>query len=337
MNETEAANEYGAGFKRSLQANKLHPMKMGSHEYLVNSALGYYPYFSVELRRRVKQKRINNMCFTGEGGVGKSYLCMDIFRTLSKNFDVEDIVFTYPEFLRAVITTKRGTPIEFDEPSYAMSKKDWFKEVTKALVKTIESFRFKGKPLGIPIINKALLEKDIRAYLLQFQIFCKNRGDAIVYRLYPSQWDTKVFSYQICRIKYGMFDYNLCKRDSCLDCKKLDPTDKQKRCMIFRARYERRKATTQDERYAEALDEAEEKEASKMSLDEIEAKVLDYFDIYYNVDKNDIDVDLLAMAVKRKLGVRLGHNKTYRLKKQIMFDHPKMFEEAPAENVNTIT
>jgi len=77
-------------------------------------------------------------------------------------------------------------------------------------------------------------------------------------------------------------------------------------------------------------------EASKMSLDEIEAKVLDYFDIFYNVDKNDIDVDLLAMAVKRKLGVRLGHNKTYRLKKQIMFDHPKLFEEAPAENVNTI-
>ena len=42
------------------------------------------------------------------------------------------------------------------------------------------------------------------------------------------------------------------------------------------------------------------------------------------------------MAVKRKLGVKLGHNKTYRLKKQIMFDHPKMFEEPPAENVNTI-
>jgi hypothetical protein len=40
--------------------------------------------------------------------------------------------------------------------------------------------------------------------------------------------------------------------------------------------------------------------------------------------------------VKRKLGVKLGHNKTYRLKKQIMFDHPKMFEEPPAENVNTI-
>ena len=319
-----------------LQKHKLTPIKMGSHEYLINPALGYYPYFSVELRRRVKQKRINNMCFTGEGGVGKSYQCSDVFRTLSKNFDVDDIVFTYTEFLRAVITTKRGTPIMFDEPSYAMSKKDWFKEVTKALVKTIESFRFKGKPLGIPIINKSLLEKDIRSYLLQFHIVCKDRGEAEVYRIYPSQWNQKVYNYEICRLKYGMFDYNLCDRDSCLDCKKLDPSDKSKRCMIFRARYERIKSTTQDERYAEALDEAETKEAEKMSLDEIEAKILDYFDIFYNVDKNDIDIDLLAMAAKRKLGVRLGHNKTYRLKKQIMFDHPNLFIEPPAENKDTI-
>lgn len=320
-----------------LQKNKLTPIKMGSHEYLINPALGYYPYFSVELRRRVRQKRINNMAFTGEGGVGKSYFCSDVFRTLSKNFDVDDIVFTYTEFLRAVITTKRGTPIMFDEPSYAMSKKDWFKEITKALVKTIESFRFKGKPLGIPIINKSLLEKDIRSYLLQFHVVCKDRGEAIVYRIFPSQFKQQVYNYAICKLKYGLFDHNLCDRDSCLDCKKLDPEDSSKRCMIFRARYERRKAKTQDTRYAEALEEAEEKEASKMSLDEIEAKVLDYFDIFYNVDKNDIDIDLLAMAVKRNLGVRLGHNKTYRLKKQIMFDHPKLFIEPPAENKDTIT
>ena len=56
----------------------------------------------------------------------------------------------------------------------------------------------------------------------------------------------------------------------------------------------------------------------------------------YNVDKNDIDFDLLAMAVKGKLNIRLGHNKIYRLKKQIMFDHPNLFEEQPPDNVNTV-
>jgi len=43
------------------------------------------------------------------------------------------------------------------------------------------------------------------------------------------------------------------------------------------------------------------------------------------------------MAVKRNLNIMLGHNKTYRLKKQIMFDHPKLFEEPPPENVNTVS
>ena len=63
-------------------------------------------------------------------------------------------------------------------------------------------------------------------------------------------------------------------------------------------------------------------------------KLHDYFDIFNNVDKNDID--LLAMACKRKLNIRLGPINIYRLKKQIMFDHPNLFEEAPIENVNTI-
>ena len=91
--------------------------------------------------------------------------------------------------------------------------------------------------------------------------------------------------------------------------------------MIFRARYERKKAKTQGERYKEALEEAEQKETSKLTLDEIEAKIINYFDIFYNVDKNDIDVDLLAMVAKRNLGIRLGHNKVYRLKKQIIFEY----------------
>ena len=63
-------------------------------------------------------------------------------------------------------------------------------------------------------------------------------------------------------------------------------------------------------------------------------KLLDYFDIFNNVDKNDID--LLAMARKRKLNIRLGHNNIYGLKKQILFDNPNLFEEAPIENLNTI-
>ncbi len=316
-------------FETTVKIPQLKSMKIGSHEFLVNTDLGYYPYFSVLLRKRIRVKKANNIVGSGDAGIGKTYQLSDICRCVEKRFDVDDIVFRYPEFLRCVLTSKRGIPIEFDEPSYAMSKKDWYTEVTKAIVKTVESFRFKGKPLFIPIINKNLLEKDIRTYLLQFHIHVRDRGKATVYRLYPDQFRDRVYRYEICKLHYGLFDNNLCDVDSCLECRKLDPKDKEKRCMIFRARYERKKASTQEERYKVALEDAEKKEYSKLSLDEIEAKAVYHFDKYYDKDKDKIDVDLLAIILKREEKIHIGHNKLYRLKRQIEYDHPNLFQIPP--------
>ena len=315
---------------------KLHAMKLGNHEFLVNTALGYYPYFSVEMRARVRKQQAINAVVTGEGGVSKSYTTMDICRVLSpKYFTPDDIVFKYPEFLRAVITTKRGTPIEFDEPSYSMSKKDWYKEITKALVKTIESFRFKGKPLFIPIINKKLLEKDIRSYLIQFHIVMTDRGKGKVYRIYPSQFKDKVYSYEMCKLHYGLFDNNLCPR-SCLKpqknsnyCLKLLPREKKDRCIMFRAIYERNKISTQSERYEIALEESEKQESANLTLDEIQAKAINYFDKFYDVDKNKIDVDMMYIVLKREEKIVLGQTRAYRLSRQIKYDHPNLFDIKP--------
>jgi len=301
-------------------------MRLGNHSFLVNSKLGYYPYFIIELMQRIIQKKANNIVGSGEGGIGKTYQLSDICRCLSKRFDVDDIVFNYVDFLRCVLTTKRGTPIEFDEPSYAMSKQDWYKELTKALVKTIESFRFKGKPLFIPIINKNLLEKSIRQYLLQYHVHIRDRGSATVYRIYASQFRDTVYNYQLCTLRYGLFDNNLCNKDSCLGCRKLDPSDYSKRCIIFRARYERKKMYTQEERYTIALEEAELKEYSKLSLDEIQARLMTHFDKFYFPDKDDIDIDLMAILLKRECRIKIGHNRLYRLKKQIKYDHPNLFQ-----------
>ena len=315
---------------------KLKAYQIGHHEFYINSNLGYYPFFSIELRNRIRNKKVVNCIVTGEGGLGKSYQTMDFCRVLApKTFSVDDIVFLYPDFLRCVLTSPRGTPIEFDEPSYAMSKKDWFKEITKALVKTIESFRFKGKPLFIPIINKALLEKDIRSHLIQYHVTMKDRGKATAYRTFSSQFQDKQYNYAICDIEYKLFDNNLCDRDSCLGCRKLHHRDMSKRCNIFRAQYERKKANIQDRRYEDDLQDAQNKDAEKMSIDELEVIAMDYFDKYYLVDKNKIDVDMLAVVLWREERLKIGHNKVYRLAKQILYDHPKMFEVAPKINKDT--
>jgi hypothetical protein len=303
-------------------------MKMGHHEFMVNSNIGYYPYFSVELRKRMKLKQGTNTIITGDGGLGKSYQGFDLCRVLSpKYFDVDDIVFEYEEYLRNIQTGIMFTPIEFDEPSWAMSKLEWYKQVTKALVKTIESVRYKMRPLFIPVINKNLLEKNIRSYLINFHIIQFFRGRARVYRNFASQFQDKIFSYEFCRIKYDLFDSNLCSIDSCLTCRKLNPRKKDNRCWIFRARYERKKIHTLEERYEDGILDAEKEKSRKLTLEEIEGKAMLYFDKFYDADKRKIDVETMAIILRRKEKIPIGNTRLYRLRKAIMLDYPDYFDE----------
>ena len=156
---------------------KLKVMNFGGWETLVNKEVAVAPYLSSLLRKRVHKKQATNIVVTGEPGEGKSYEACDIARVnmgLTKTgmdrFKLKQVVFTYSQYLGLIIDLPMGYPIVFDEPSFAMGKRDWYKELNKALVLTIESQRFKVHPLFIPIINKSLLDKTIRNYLIQFQI-----------------------------------------------------------------------------------------------------------------------------------------------------------------------
>jgi hypothetical protein len=237
------------------------PSNYWGHGYYVDEALGVYPRFSISVRSRIKQKRATNVTVTGEGGIGKTYTAIDICRLLSRRFTIDQVVFGYYDFLKAVLRTRMGVPIVFDEPSYAMSKRDWYKQINQALVKTIESFRFKVHPLFIPIINKSLLDKTVRSYLLQFHIHVSDRGKAQVYRLSPSQFEDKTYQYSFCKLDFPMFDRHLCNKESCLGCEYL--FNQEQTCQIFRAKYERKKDETQEERYEQDLVEAKRKEGTR--------------------------------------------------------------------------
>ncbi len=305
-------------------SKKLNKVNFYGWGFLVNTELGYYPRFSVELAKRIKQKRAINTVITGEGGIGKTYIGDDISRMLSKRFSIDQVVFTFAEFMRCVIYTRLGVPIVFDEPSYAMGKREWYEDLNKALVKTIESYRFKVHPLFVPIINKSLLDKTVRNYLLQFQIQVHDRGKATAYRLYPSPFEEKTYKYFFCNLDYPIFDRHLCKKDSCIDCKKLEY--KNDPCMIFRAQYERKKASTQEERYEQALDDAEKKESQSLTIDQIEAKAMLYIDKMLN-DDGFIDVAKMKTILLREEGIKRGHTWYYDLKALIEYDFPEYKRE----------
>ena len=282
--------------------------------YHVDSSLGVYPRFSMAIRKRVKQKRATNVTITGEGGIGKTYSAIDLCRLLSGRFTIDQVVFGYYDFLKAVLHTRMGVPIVFDEPSYAMSKRDWYKQINQALVKTIESFRFKVHPLFIPIINKSLLDKTVRSYLLQYHIHLRDRGMGQVYSLSPSQFEDKTYQIFFCKLRFPMFDRHLCNKDSCLGCDFL--FNEEQPCQIFRAKYERKKDETQEERYEQDLVDAKRKEGTRYTNGQIAEIALPNLKEFTNA-KGLISIPMLKAYLEAEHSVIVGQNRTYDIKAMI--------------------
>jgi hypothetical protein len=284
------------------------PTNFWGRGFYVDSSLGVYPRFQLEIRGRVKQKRATNVTLTGEGGIGKTYMAIQICRLLSRRFTIDQVVFGYYDFLKAVLRTRMGVPIVFDEPSYAMSKRDWYKQINQALVKTIESFRFKVHPLFIPIINKSLLDKTVRSYLLQFHIHIQDRGKAQVYRLSPSQFEDKTYQYNFCKLDYPLFDRHLCNKESCLGCEYL--FNQEQTCQIMRAQYERKKDETQEERCEQDLIEAKRKEGKRYTNAQIAEIALPFLDQFLKSEKK-ISVPKLKALLELDHSIVVGANRCY--------------------------
>jgi len=289
-------------------------VKIGKSHFQRDLDLGYYPIFSYELNRRVKNKEACVVAVVGEAGISKSYTAIQLARNIDKRFGVKQIVFTYSEYCRELARNKPGIPIVFDEPSYAMGKREWYKQINQALVKTIESQRFLVRPLIIPIININLLDKTLRDYLVIFQVHVTGRGKALVYRIRASQGQDKIYRYLMCRLDYPILDSDRCtiereqrQDSSCLDCKHLDT------CPTLRARYERKKASIQYQRYEQDMEQAKTKESKEFTYGQLYAMIQPYLSGCKN-DDNIINASKLRMLFLTKVGIKIGHNKAYSLK-----------------------
>jgi len=289
-------------------------MPVGKWTFEVDTQMGIYPIFSVMIRNRVKHKKAVNIAVVGEAGEGKSYQGIDIARVLDKNFSLSQVVFTFKEFLGLIIHLEHGRPIVFDEPSYAMGKRDWYKDLNKALVLTMESFRFKVHPLIIPVINLNLLDKSIRSYLIQYMVYMIDRGKAIVYRIKAKQSEEGFYKYHLCDLNYEMFDIDKCQKESCLSCQT------RSHCKLFRAEYERKKAVTQDERYEQSLTNVEQKELE--SRDFTTKQFMELIDLYKKEMVNERE-ELEAIRIRSVLltreNVKIGKDKANFLRKHYLF------------------
>jgi len=291
---------------------------------------GVGPYFLNQLAMRIHKKKATNVVFTGEAGIGKSYMATNIARItegryktesgeIKDRFTIDQVVFTFSDFMTQLLKLKMGKVIVFDEPSYAIGKREWYKKLNQALTKTIESFRYKIHPLFLPVINKSLLDKTIRDHLIQYQVNVTSRGRATVYRLRPSQFKDKTYHENLCDLHHGMLDLNECMktggfkepRNSCLGCKFIET------CQVFRAKYERKKALIQDSRYEQAKEQAEKTESKMLSIPELETLVEELKGIWF-ID-NRIHVQKLRIALREAHNIQISMNKAYELKAALEF------------------
>lgn len=292
-------------------------MKIGENYFQRDLDSGQYPILSLELNRRVKNKEACIVCVVGEAGSSKSYTAIQFARSIDKRFGIDQIVFTYSEYCKELARNKPGLPIVFDEPSYAMGKREWYKQINQALVKTIESQRFLVRPLIIPIININLLDKTLRDYLVIFQVHITMRGHALVYRIRASQGQDKIYRYLMCKIDYPILDFGKCLREreakpesknksSCLDCKDVET------CSLLRAGYERKKQVIQLARYEQDEEQAREKEVKEFTDDQLLSMIKPYEKEYLEGEK--VNQRLLRATFKERLGIKVSMNRCYLLK-----------------------
>ena len=304
-----------------LEYSELQAKSVNCHgrEFLLQKDIGIVPFFTLELRRRINSKLACNVLVVGEARIGKSYMAMQIARNLNKRFTVNQVVYEYSDYQREIARRRVfGMPIVFDEPSYAMGKHEWYRQINQALVKTMESQGFKVRPVIIPVININLLDKTIRNYLIQFQVQVWDRGKARVYRLSPSQREDKTYYTHIGNLDYGLMDRELCSKESCLGCSKL-----HHECNIFRANYERKKETIQESRYEQDKYQASVIESSKMTLEQIEKKALELKNLFTEDER--INPRKLRVAL-RENGITIGYNKSYEIKAILETHHPELFK-----------
>jgi len=296
----------------------------------VSAEYGVSPFFLMQLEIELNKKMPANIVITGRQGVGKSYQSIDIARILDPKFSINQVVFTFQEYFELTKTLPMKRVIVFDEPSYAMSHREWYKELNKVLVKTMESQRFKVHPVLIPVINKALLDRTIRRHLIHYQITVVDRGFAIVYRIEPSQFVDRVYHYKLGELHYALADWHLCDRESCLGCKKLWKQENGMFvCNLFRAQYERKKQSIQEERYEEAAEEAKrmEEKGRKLSDEQIEKMILSIKNeiLPHRTREGYVDRTMMAIKLEEHYGIKLSEWKMRLIERRLRLKYPSQF------------
>jgi len=285
-----------------------------------SSVLGVGAYFSRTIKARINKQKPSNVIFCGEPGISKTYTAIGLAQYIQPNFSIKQVAMTYSEVMSLMINLPQGRIIVIDEPEYVAGHREWYKDVNRVLVATLRSGRFKVHPLFIPTINKALLDKTIRRYLIQYMVWMRERGEGIVYRFQPNRFKDDVWFKDICEIYVEMLDSGVCQRQWCYDCIRY----KMNQCDLLRARYERKRQEIQDKRYKDDLVKVQRREAKQLTIKDKEELAYEFMEIIEYNQKGFPDPTHLVMLFEEKKGLVISRSVATELIKRNLIRHPEL-------------
>lgn len=147
------------------------------------------PFLSNIVKTRILEERNNLMLITGEASSGKSYLGLSLCEYFDPKFNVDKVIFTPKQFFDTVLSLPKNSWVLLDEPSQALSHREWYSDINKCITWTCESFRFRLIHMIFTAINPSLIDRVLRDFLLHFLIVMKTRGHAKVYQYAPSPFN----------------------------------------------------------------------------------------------------------------------------------------------------
>ncbi len=318
---------------------------------------------SAQFFDQVASRRKNNQAViiivTAAPGEGKSYFAMRFAQIFDPNFKILDlhekplpeidpsqIVFERQHFLHLIgndTPLNDGQCLMSDEAQYALGARNWYLDIQKGLVESIESVRSKGLIIIIVALHLELLDKIIRKFVLTYMFHIESRGKAVVYRLFTPRFEHNMRKHRLGEIYLRLPDAGKCDHPNCLRCKKsgILKTQWNKRakwqtsgtftpCKSIRAIYERRKKEFVSNRSDQAKDKAAQRASRDRVVSDKEMSKGFYDHHIKNPDNTqftrngDLETAYIQIVIEDEMGIPIGKNKAYQLRARIMIDHPEL-------------
>ena len=292
-------------------------IKFHGHVVPYNASLGVTLKWFNHIQGRVTKKLSNKIIVVGEAGISKTYTAIAVSQFFDSRFSINEVIFGHRDYMELTLKLRAGRWITLDEPSYVLGKREWYQELNKILVQTIESDRYRVHPLVIPIISKDLLDKTLREHLIQFMIIMYDLGRGEIYRLTRDHFNDKVLYHHVCGLNVLTAKRNLvieCGRTTCLECPQLPECNK-----FIWPQYERKRNEIQTQRYKKGMVDIEKKELRKLTF-------RDKIRLCKKKREELIDEDDNYDVTRMMLFLRISQAAAYRLKKALELD-----EETPID------